>query len=52
MIEWRPVFAAVPNDANWPEGEVAEVRREIGFRDETGLIVLTLSFVVRDPERT
>jgi hypothetical protein len=36
----------------WPEGEVIDVSREVGFQGETRLIVLKVSFVVRDPERT
>jgi hypothetical protein len=44
--------ATALNVGSWPEGEVNDVRRKVGFQGESGLVVLKVSFVVRDPIRT
>jgi len=34
------------------EGEVIDVSREVSFQGDSGLIVLKVSFVVRDPKQS
>jgi hypothetical protein len=40
------------NVAKWPEVAENDVRSDVGYRGVSGLVVLNLSFVDRDPEQT
>jgi hypothetical protein len=35
--------------ADGPKAKFVDVRRQVGFQGDSGLIVLKVSFVVRDP---